>query len=219
VLIPITENGGTYWITGDALRFNDQDLDGDTLRVTGVSPIEVGECITQGTILFDSGAEVVSYTPPPNFEGADCFEYSISDRADVSGIPDTASVTVIVDGQNPDWTFVGFAKPWRPNYKIKAGSAIPLKWYYTDSTTGDVVDSSMADPLFRIWGPLEECGDTGDSDAFEIIEDTGSSDMRYSGEEWQINWDTVGLDPGCYEINVVSRYTLQIDGPRTIILR
>ena len=79
------------------------------------------------------------YSPNDNFIGDDTFVYGITDG--FGGVA-TATVSVTVFDAVPDWDFVGLLNPWKPNYSVKAGSAIPLKWYYTDPGSGVKVDSS-----------------------------------------------------------------------------
>jgi hypothetical protein len=204
--VEVDQNSGPQLI--DVLA-NDFDVDGNPVSLSSVGQPAHGTAA-------DVGDGVVTYLPALNYVGADSFDYVIGDG---TGLTATATVSVIVVDAVPDWTFVGFANPWLPDYEMNAGSAVPLKWYYTDPITGNVVDSSMADPVFQIWGPLVSCDDTDSPTAVLIVDDTGSSDLRYSGEEWQFNWDTVGLGIGCYQIQVVSRHTSQVDSPGNIILR
>jgi hypothetical protein len=101
-----------------------------------------------------------------------------------------------------------------PNYSVNAGSAIPLKWYYTDPDSGVQLDSSGAGPVIRIKGPVA-CWDGDDSELVPIVEeDTGSSDLRYLSGQWQFNWDTEGLGKGCYNVYIENTHTGQVDpGP------
>ena len=66
---------------------NDTDADGDTLSVTGVTTP------SNGTAAIVSGSTTtVTYTPNTNFNGADSFDYTLSDGTDT----DTGTVTVTV---------------------------------------------------------------------------------------------------------------------------
>ena len=73
-----------------AVLSNDDDIDGDTLTVTGASDPANGSVAVNldGTI---------TYTPDPDFSGADVFTYGISDG---NGGSDTATVTVTVNEIN-----------------------------------------------------------------------------------------------------------------------
>ena len=118
----------------------------------------------------------------------------------------------------PDWDFVGLLAPWKPSYSAQAGSAIPLKWYYTDPATGLKVDSSIEEPVIRIKGPwVCTVGETGDT--IEFVNDPGSSDLRYISDEWIFNWDTVGLGEDCYNVRIYHPQTGQINGPFQIRLK
>ena len=70
---------------------NDADLDGDRLRVQGVSPAGHGAA----TVAADGTS--VSYTPDPNYHGPDRFTYVV---ADPDGLADTATVEVTVTPVN-----------------------------------------------------------------------------------------------------------------------
>ena len=80
------------------------------------------------------------------------------------------------------------------------------------------IDSSGALPVIRIKGPFV-CNQGETADTLEVVNDPGSSDLRYSGDEWQFNWDTVGLDEGCYNIRIFHPHTGQLDGPFRIRLK
>jgi VCBS repeat-containing protein len=69
---------------------NDSDIDGDALTVTGTTAPANGTAVvnTNGTI---------TYTPDPDFEGTDSFDYTIEDP---SGETSTATVTVEVNPAN-----------------------------------------------------------------------------------------------------------------------
>ena len=69
---------------------NDTDIDGDTLSVTGATDPANGSVTVNGD-------GTVTYTPNPDFNGSDSFNYTISDGA---GGTDTATVTVTVDPVN-----------------------------------------------------------------------------------------------------------------------
>ena len=199
----VNQNSGPNAI--DVL-LNDSDVDNDPIFVSAVGPAANGTTAINGN---------VTYEPEQGFVGVDSFEYTLSDG---QGGVVTANVTVTVIDPVPDWGFVGLLTPWRPNYSVKAGSGVPLKWYYTDPDTNQQINSSGADPEVRIAGPFE-CSVGQDDSSVEVVEDTGSSDLRYTGNEWQLNWDTGGLAKGCYNIRVFSNHTDQLDGPFRIRLR
>ena len=188
---------------------NDIDIENNLLVVTTV------DVPANGTTAIGPDGAFVTYSPNDNFIGDDTFAYGISDG--FGGVA-TATVTVTVFDAVPDWDFVGLLNPWKPNYSVNAGSAIPLKWYYTDPGTGVKVDSSVAEPEIRIKGPwVCNVGETGGT--IEFVNDPGSSDLRYSTGDWQFNWDTDGLGKGCYNVRIYHPYTGQIDGPYRIRLR
>jgi hypothetical protein len=68
---------------------NDDDVDGDTLSITGVTQA------SNGSVTFT--ASYVFYTPDANYNGADQFTYTISDG---NGGTDTATVSVTVTPVN-----------------------------------------------------------------------------------------------------------------------
>ena len=81
-------------VTGNVLDGSndglDSDLDGDTLSViNNTQP-------TNGTVTVDANGDF-TYTPDANFNGADSFEYTISDG---NGGTDTATVNITVDAVN-----------------------------------------------------------------------------------------------------------------------
>jgi hypothetical protein len=191
---------------------NDSDPDGDAFSISEVTQP------ANGTVAIVDGL-TVSYTPALNYVGEDSFTYAITDS---SGLSASTTVTVTVFDPVPDYGFLGLLDPWRPNnYRVNAGNSIPLKWYYTAQGTEAPVASSTADPQIIIRGPFG-CGpNDSDSDALEVVEDAGSSDLRYSSDSflWQFNWDTAGLEPGCYNIRIQSFETSQVDGPFKVQLR
>ncbi|SDX96571.1 gliding motility-associated C-terminal domain-containing protein, partial [Lutibacter oricola] len=71
----------------------DTDLDG-TIDPTSVT---ITEEPTNGTVTVDSVTGEVTYTPDPDFNGEDTFEYSVCDD---DGLCDTAEVTVTVTDEN-----------------------------------------------------------------------------------------------------------------------
>ena len=81
----ISEDGSS---TVDVLA-NDSDVDGDTLTV---------QSVTQGAngSVVDNGDGTVTYTPEPDWNGADSYTYTITDGV----LTDTATVTVTVTAVN-----------------------------------------------------------------------------------------------------------------------
>ena len=166
---------------------------------------------TSGVAMIDDPATgTFTYTPNPGFIGGDSCTFAVTATSDATA---PGVITINVIDPVPNWDFIGFANPWRPNYKVNAGSAIPLKWYYSDPVTGDLVDSSTPpapEPQLeiRITG-YPDC-DLG-AVPIEVVEDPGSSDLRYVSGEWQFNWDTGGLPEGCYELGIYHPVTNQLD--------
>jgi hypothetical protein len=199
------------------------DPDGDALTFIGAGPVDdpVGGCVTAGTVTYYPETDLVGYEPGVNYTGIDCFAYTI---ADTSLATATASVTVNVIDDVPDYGFLGLLDPWRPNYKMNPTSAFPIKWYYTDPVTNDPVPSEDALPEIRIKGPFVccphlVCDETPDT--VEVINYPGSSDYQYDPLTYlqQFNWDTVGLLSGCYDIRIFSEQTSQINGPFRVQLK
>jgi VCBS repeat-containing protein len=206
--VTVDQNSGATAI--DVIA-NDFDVDGDPVSLASVGSAPHGS-------LAINGSGLVTYTPDINYVGSDSFEYIINDG---TGLSATGLVSVTVVDPVPDWGFVGLLTPWRPNYKVNAGSAIPLKWYYTVSPgSNQKIESSGALPVIRIKGPFV-CNQGETADTLEVVNDPGSSDLRYitSSDEWQFNWDTEGLEAGCYNVRIVSQETSQVDGPFKIQLR
>ncbi len=131
--------------------------------------------------------------------------------SDTSNASATGIVTITVIDPVPNWDFIGFATPWRPGYKVNAGSAVPLKWYYTDPNTGVIVSSYHEDLDITATG-YPTCNPVGTPIAvLDLPEDAGSSDLRYVDGNWQLNWDTSGLQKGCYYLEIYHPTTNQID--------
>ncbi|MBP6837342.1 MAG: tandem-95 repeat protein [Kofleriaceae bacterium] len=75
-----------------ALLGNDTDVDGDSLTVTAVGPVDQGA----GTVSLSSDGLGLTFTPAADFTGAATFPYTVSDGAASA----TATVTVTVGGRN-----------------------------------------------------------------------------------------------------------------------
>ena len=76
----------------------------------------------------------------------------------------------------------------------------------------------MEEPEIQIKGPWDCKVGEGD-DAVEFVNDPGSSDLRYDSGDWQFNWDTVGLDAGCYNVRIYHPHTGPLNGPIRIQLK
>jgi uncharacterized protein YjbI with pentapeptide repeats len=78
---------------------------------------------------------------------------------------------------------------------IKAGSTVPLDWYYNDAGTSNRANTSSFSPMVNWYGPFSDrnctTGSNGSGDG-SAAEDSGSSDFRYSGSNnsWRLNWQT-----------------------------
>ncbi len=79
---------------------------------------------------------------------------------------------------------------------IKAGSTVPVDWYYVQTGTSTKVDSSTVDPSAAWFGPFSErtCS-SGSNGSGDGAEDSGSSSIRYSSSDdtWRLNWQTPGM--------------------------
>jgi hypothetical protein len=160
------------------------------------------------------------YTPDPAFVGVDTFIWTVSYCNQTS---ESATVTITVLPAC-DWVFVGQKSPLNGVlYTANAGSVVPLTWRY-EEPIGTPVDSSNARPLvnFKGWTGVN-CADYDPLQTpaidFNLQEDPGSSDLRYSGDSWQFNWQSkypndwtgeIGqpgdpLPDGCYEITITLR--------------
>ncbi|MBP1887289.1 DUF4082 domain-containing protein [Sinorhizobium mexicanum] len=81
-----TSTNAPLAIQASALLANDNDPDGDTITVTGVSNA------VNGSVAFNSQSNVVTFTPTNGYSGPASFTYSISD-----GVGGTASAQVSLD--------------------------------------------------------------------------------------------------------------------------
>ena len=91
-----------------------------------------------------------------------------------------------------------------PKGNIKAGSTVPLDWYYTEAGTSNRIDSSAVNPMVAWFGPFSErtCT-TGSDGSGDGAEDSGSSSIRYIGSDdtWRLNWQTPST-PGWIKVVV-----------------
>ena len=72
------------------LLSNDSDVDGDSFSITGVGNA------TNGTVVFDSVAGEITFTPVANYNGPASFDYTVSDGATT----DTGTVNLTIDPVN-----------------------------------------------------------------------------------------------------------------------
>ncbi len=101
---------------------NDADLDGDPLRVRGLSPAR------HGTAEVAANGTTVSYVPDPNYHGPDRFTYVV---ADPDGLADTATVEVTVTPVNDGPAAVG-AIPDQLLDEGADGVTLDLTPFFTD---------------------------------------------------------------------------------------
>lgn len=110
--------------------------------------------------------------------------------------------------------FKGLLPPYMaPPKMFKLGSTIPLKWQYTDFA-GNVIESLKASPSIKIKF-------LGNSPYFITVNDAGNSGLRYDKDSkmWIFNWQTKGLSPGLYEIQIICGESGQTDGSFQIQLK
>lgn len=185
-----------------------------------------------GTVALDAATGDFTYTPDPAFVGTDSFVWTVS-YCNVTSNPAMVTITVT---PACDWIFVGLKSPLNGVlYTAQSGSVVPLAWMYKNPT-GSAVNSSSAGPSINFKGwPGTKCTTynpgTTPTINFDLKEDPGSSDLRYSGDSWQFNWQSkypVGdpkagqsLPRGCYEITVTLTKECEgkIDGPFKVYLK
>jgi hypothetical protein len=188
-----------------------------------------------GTVQLDPTTGAFTYIPNPAFVGIDTFAWTVS-YCNVTSLPATVTITVL---PSCDWVFVGLKSPLDGVlYTAQAGSVVPLAWMYKEPN-GTPVDSSGAAPSITFQGwPGIKCSDAHSAPApidFVLEEDPGSSDLRYSGDSWQFNWqskypnDWTGetgqpgdpLPKGCYEITVTleNECAGKTNGPFQVFLK
>ena len=83
---------------------NDDDPDGDTLQITGVTQGANGSVVIDDQGTADTSDDTVVYIPDEGFEGPDSFTYTVSDG---QGGTDTATINVTVE-ERPPLPVVGF---------------------------------------------------------------------------------------------------------------
>ena len=79
-------------VTTTSVLANDTDVDGDVLSVSGADAVSVG-----GGSVMNNGDGTFTYTPALNFNGADSFDYTVSDG---NGGSDTGTVSITVTAVN-----------------------------------------------------------------------------------------------------------------------
>ncbi|SDK85603.1 type I secretion C-terminal target domain (VC_A0849 subclass) [Modicisalibacter muralis] len=94
-------------IQPDMLLANDDDADGDTLTITGVSNA------SNGTVVLNTDGSI-TFTPAENYNGDATFDYTVSDGT----AGDTATVTVEVTPVNDVPEFI----PDNPDYDPQSGN-------------------------------------------------------------------------------------------------
>ncbi len=182
-----------------------------SLTATDIDSAELAFSITadpnNGTLTLVDSSGAFTYTPDFGFIGVDAFGFEVTDGTTTVG--GTATITVF--DAVPDWLFIGFDNPWAPFVTINAGSAVPLKWHYADSATGQLVPSFTAN--LRITATGRVSCDPASAVVAELTlpEDAGSSDLRYNDGNWQLNWDTSGQPNGCYFLSIFHPTTNQLD--------
>lgn len=84
-----------------------------------------------------------------------------------------------------------------PKGNIRAGSSVPIDWFYLDPVSGQPVDSSTIVPMVEWFGAFPSqggCSGTsgGSNDGSTAADDAGNSSFRYSRSDrrWRLNWAT-----------------------------
>jgi hypothetical protein len=142
----------------------------------------------------------------------------VDDQVEISEINEVNNTAYFLIDVLPAqiWDFIGPMEPWYEGYPMSAGSTIPIKWYYEED--GQKVASYSPYLEIRVAGPFD-CDLGEDEDTVETVNDAGWSALRYKNSDWQFNWDTVGLDVGCYNVRIYQPITGQVDGPFGFELR
>ena len=130
--VSVDENGSVVV----SVLGNDNDIDGDSLSITG---------ITQGAngTVEDNGDGTVTYTPIANFNGSDSFTYTISDG---NGGSDTASVNITINAARVDDTDLvahleldGNGNDSSPNGSNNSGTTVDDATFLNDPERGQVL--------------------------------------------------------------------------------
>ena len=161
--------------------------------------------------------QAISISPAPPLEipidtepGLYYLAVYADDQIEISEINDVNNTAYFLIEVLPaqTWDIVGPLQPWDEGYPATAGTSIPIKWYYRED--GVKVESYSEFLEMRVYGPSGYIG---------VVNDSGSSSLRYVTGDWQFNWDTVGLPVGWYELDIDQPLTGQIDGPFGFNLR
>ncbi len=91
----------------------------------------------------------------------------------------------------------------KPKGNIKAGSTVPVDWYYTQPGTTLRINSSGFMPRVAWRGPFaRNCADPSNGQG-DGAEDSGSSSIRYSASDrrWRLNWQTPPME-GWFKLTV-----------------
>ena len=212
--VRIEEKGGSLPIDAPGLLANDTDVDNfpPAEPYAGLT-VELFEGPQNGTVemLLDDQGDASGgflYTPNPGYFGPDGFSYRAYDGELYSA---ETSVSIAVE-----YGFIGLLSPWKENpvYSFKLGSALPVRWQYSDPATGLVVESSGAQPIVRVRG-IDGKNCSAKESAFELIRTPGNSTYQYDTrlDIHQLNWDSTGVELGFYNIYVGSGLTGQENGP------
>ena len=137
-------------------------------------------------------ARTVTVTPTPGRAGTAVIAVTATDEG---GLPTTDNFTLTVRAA-ARYTFVGVQNAPPPDKaRFKAGSAIPMKWYFTAGTGW--VDSSHLSHRVTVRGPLPN------GPVIDITNtDPGGSSFRYSANDgtWYFNLQTKAADGTSYAV-------------------
>jgi hypothetical protein len=123
----ITPENAALAIPASALLANDTDPNGYPLSITGVSSP------SNGTVTYDSGSQVVTFTPANNYQGPAGFTYSIT-----NGNGGTASATVSLTVIPPVVSL--FSASSSPGtVTVNDSNAVELGVKFQTSTSGQIV--------------------------------------------------------------------------------
>ncbi|WP_374188725.1 DUF4082 domain-containing protein [Sinorhizobium sojae] len=112
-------------IAASAVLANDNDVDGDSLSITGVSGA------TNGTVTFDSQSNSLIFTPNTDYTGPASFSYSIAD-----GRGGTASATVMMTVSKTTSLFAQSDSP--SNASVNDGNSVELGVKFVASARGTI---------------------------------------------------------------------------------
>lgn len=126
-----------------AVLQNDVDYDG----TIDIASLKVVTAPTNGTLKQDTVTGILTYTPTPDFIGADSFTYSVCDN---NGECDTAMVSIAIEAHNMNANNDAFG-PVYGYYGIQFGSVL-----LNDSLAGIVADSSRV--ILSVISPASDAG-------------------------------------------------------------